>query len=40
MIIFSSDNGPVLNDGYKDGAAEKVASINLPADCAGKVQSL
>jgi arylsulfatase A-like enzyme len=24
MIIFSSDNGPVLNDGYKDGAAEKV----------------
>ncbi len=24
MIIFSSDNGPVLNDGYKDGAAEMV----------------
>ena len=24
MIIFSSDNGPVLNDGYKDDAAEKV----------------
>ncbi len=22
MIIFSSDNGPVLNDGYKDGAVE------------------
>ena len=22
MIIFSSDNGPVLNDGYKDGAPE------------------
>lgn len=22
MIIFTSDNGPVLNDGYKDGAAE------------------
>ncbi|MFR9629620.1 MAG: sulfatase-like hydrolase/transferase, partial [Rikenellaceae bacterium] len=22
LIIFSSDNGPVLNDGYKDGAAE------------------
>lgn len=22
MIVFSSDNGPVLNDGYKDGAKE------------------
>ncbi len=22
LIFFSSDNGPVLNDGYKDGAAE------------------
>ncbi len=22
LIVFSSDNGPVLNDGYKDGAAE------------------
>ena len=24
IIIFSSDNGPVLNDGYKDGASELV----------------
>ena len=24
IIIFSSDNGPVLNDGYKDGAIDKV----------------
>lgn len=24
LIIFSSDNGPVLNDGYKDEAAERV----------------
>ena len=24
IIIFSSDNGPVLNDGYKDGAPEMV----------------
>jgi arylsulfatase A-like enzyme len=24
LIILSSDNGPVLDDGYKDGAAEKV----------------
>lgn len=26
LIIFSSDNGPVLNDGYKDGAAELVGT--------------
>lgn len=26
IVIFSSDNGPVLNDGYKDGAAELVGS--------------
>ena len=24
MVIFTSDNGPVLNDGYKDSAAEKI----------------
>ena len=24
LVILSSDNGPVLDDGYKDGAAEKV----------------
>jgi arylsulfatase A-like enzyme len=24
LIIFSSDNGPVLNDGYNDGAVEKI----------------
>lgn len=24
LIIFSSDNGPVINDGYKDDAAEKL----------------
>lgn len=24
MIVFCSDNGPVLNDGYKDGAVEKL----------------
>ncbi len=23
LVIFSSDNGPVLNDGYEDGAAER-----------------
>lgn len=26
IIIFTSDNGPVLNDGYKDGAAELVGN--------------
>ncbi len=30
MIIFSSDNGPVLNDGYKDGAVED-NGIHRPA---------
>ena len=24
LVIFSSDNGPVLNDGYKDGALESI----------------
>ena len=30
LIIFSSDNGPVLNDGYKDGAPE-LAGKHAPA---------
>ncbi len=30
IIIFSSDNGPVLDDGYKDGAAE-LTGAHLPA---------
>lgn len=30
LIIFSSDNGPVLNDGYKDGAVE-MAGAHRPA---------
>ena len=25
MIVFSSDNGPVLDDGYVDGAADSAA---------------
>ena len=24
MVVFSSDNGPVLDDGYKDKAEEKI----------------
>lgn len=30
MIVFCSDNGPVLDDGYKDGAVEKLGE-HLPA---------
>lgn len=26
LVIFSSDNGPVLNDGYSDGAVEKLSN--------------
>jgi len=26
LVIFSSDNGPVLNDGYEDGAVEKLGN--------------
>ncbi len=29
LIIFSSDNGPVLNDGYNDGAAELLGDHNV-----------
>ena len=28
LVIFSSDNGPVLNDGYSDGAEELVGAHN------------
>jgi arylsulfatase A-like enzyme len=30
LILFSSDNGPVLNDGYKDGAVELIGN-HMPA---------
>lgn len=30
IVIFTSDNGPVLNDGYKDQAAEKIGD-HMPA---------
>ena len=26
LVILSSDNGPVLDDGYKDGAVEKLGN--------------
>ena len=28
LIIFTSDNGPILNDGYEDGAVEKLGNHN------------
>jgi arylsulfatase A-like enzyme len=30
LVIFSSDNGPVLDDGYKDDAVEKLGSHRPP----------
>ncbi|MFI3304598.1 MAG: sulfatase-like hydrolase/transferase [Rikenellaceae bacterium] len=40
IIIFSSDNGPVLNDGYKDGAAESLAKHNPRGETRGGKYSL
>lgn len=35
MIIFTSDNGPVLDDGYVDGAAERLGTHNPFGDFRG-----
>jgi len=35
IVIFSSDNGPVLNDGYDDLAEEKVFSHKITGDLRG-----
>ena len=35
LIIFSSDNGPVLNDGYEDDAVEKNGSHNMTGGLRG-----
>jgi arylsulfatase A-like enzyme len=35
LIIFSSDNGPVLNDGYEDNAVEKNGSHNMTGGLRG-----
>ena len=40
LIIFTSDNGPVLNDGYFDDAVEKVGNHNPFADFRGGKYSL
>ncbi|TWV12689.1 sulfatase-like hydrolase/transferase [Bacteroidaceae bacterium HV4-6-C5C] len=40
LIIFSSDNGPVLNDGYKDGASELVGKHSPSGGLRGGKYSL
>lgn len=40
MIVFSSDNGPVLNDGYKDFAAELVGDHDPKGGLRGGKYSL
>lgn len=40
IIVFSSDNGPVLNDGYKDGAKESLALHNPLGEVRGGKYSL
>ena len=40
LIIFSSDNGPVLNDGYVDDAVEKLGDHNPSAQFRGGKYSL
>ncbi len=40
IIVFSSDNGPVLNDGYKDGAKESLAKHNPRGETRGGKYSL
>jgi len=34
LVILSSDNGPVLNDGYRDSAVEKVGDHKPAVSCA------
>lgn len=40
MVIFSSDNGPVLNDGYKDGAIEMAGEHSATGGLRGGKYSL
>ena len=40
IIIFSSDNGPVLNDGYQDDAVEKLGNHKPAGDLRGGKYSL
>ena len=34
LVLFSSDNGPVVDDGYKDQAVEKLETTGRPDPCA------
>lgn len=40
LVIFSSDNGPVLNDGYKDQAVEKIGKHDPSGGLRGGKYSL
>lgn len=40
LVIFSSDNGPVLNDGYEDAAVEKLGNHNPTGGLRGGKYSL
>ncbi len=40
IIVFSSDNGPVMNDGYKDGAWEMLGDHKPAGDLRGGKYSL
>ncbi|MDO6761327.1 arylsulfatase [Tamlana sp. 2_MG-2023] len=40
LVVFSSDNGPVLNDGYNDDAAEKTGSHDPKGGLRGGKYSL
>ena len=40
LIVFSSDNGPVLNDGYKDGAKEMIGNHRPAGELRGGKYSL
>ena len=40
LIVFSSDNGPVLNDGYKDGAVEMLGNHKPTGEMRGGKYSL
>ena len=40
LVIFSSDNGPVLDDGYKDGAVEKLGGHKPAGPFSGGKTSL
>ena len=40
LVILSSDNGPVLDDGYKDGAVERLGDHKPAGPCRGGKYSL